>query len=92
MDNNSNCTSRIYLVSMYLDITAPMEDMFPKDWKELVTHCTRCRIPILACVDTNGHSVLWGTESNKRGKTLENYLFMITLKALYCHNECLKLD
>ncbi len=79
-DNNSNNTSRMYLASMYLDITAPVEDMFPRGWKELVTCCTSYRVPLIACMDTNAHSVLWGTESNARGEAHENYLFTHSLE------------
>ena len=79
-DDNRNNSSRIYLASVYLDITVPVEDMFPRGWKELVTHCTRYRVPLIACMDTNAHSILWGTESNARGEALENYLFTHFLK------------
>ena len=74
-DYNNN-DLRIYLVSMHLDITARMEEIFPQGWKELVTYCTRTNIPL---VDTNAHSVLWGNESNPRGELIENYVFSHSL-------------
>ncbi len=79
-DDNRNNSSRIYLAFMYLDITVPVQDMFPRGWKELVTHGTRYRVPLIACMDTNAHSILWGTESNATGEALENYLFTHSLK------------
>ncbi len=33
-DINSN-TAGVYVVSMYLDVTAPMEDIFPEGWVKL---------------------------------------------------------
>ncbi len=65
-DYNNN-DLRIFLVLMYLDITAQTEEIFPQGWKELVTHCTRTNTPLIASVDTNAHSVLRGNESNSQG-------------------------
>ncbi len=46
-DCNNN-DLRIYLISMYLDIMAFAEQIFPLGWKELVTHCTRSKFPLIA--------------------------------------------
>ncbi len=77
-DYNNN-DLRIFLVSMYLDIMALMEKIFPQGWKELLTYCTRTNSPLIASVDTNAHSILWGNESNPCGELIENYFFSHSL-------------
>ncbi len=78
----SDCNNndlRIYLVLMYLDITAAAEHIFPPTWKELVTHCSRHKFPLIPCIDTNAHSILWGKDSSQHGELLENYIFSHSL-------------
>ncbi len=70
----------MYLASVYLDIMTPVEDMFPRGWKELVIYCKSYKVPLIAYMDTNACSIMWGTESNARGEALENYLFTHSLK------------
>ncbi len=74
----NNTDQHIYLAPMYLDIMPVMDCIFPLGWKELVTHCISSRSPLIACIDTNAHSVLWG-ETNPRGEVIENYIFSHSL-------------
>ncbi len=64
---------KIYVVSMYLDITADILDIFPVSWKKLVAHCSVNNIPLIAGIDANAHSTRWGEETNRRGEVIEEF-------------------
>ncbi len=77
-DANNN-TQRVFIASVYLDITAPTDEVFPEAWVKLTKFCYSCRLPLIAGVDTNTHSVLWGNETNTRGEIMEEFIAMSDL-------------
>ncbi len=74
---------RIYVASLYLDITAENGMLFPNSWKKLVDYCARTNSPLIAGTDTNADSTLWGEKTNKRGEVVEEFIFT---KSLTLHN------
>ena len=71
-----------YICSLYLDINL---DPRKKLFEDVLRHCESERIPLVACIDTNAHSGLWGCDdSNGRGNALEE---LITLNNLMVLNE-----
>ncbi len=59
-DNNVDWSWSPHVVSMYLNITAPVDDIFRKGWKKLMTDCTRSHSITIAYLDTNARRTLWG--------------------------------
>ena len=65
---------RTILSSIYLDILADHENFFPPRFYDLVDHCNNQNIPLVLALDSNAHSCLWGKETNRRGKLLEDVI------------------
>ena len=67
---NSNNTSFL-LASVYLDIT---KDTIPSWLTEVCEYANKKDLPLILGMDSNAHSVLFGTSSNKRGEELEDFI------------------
>ena len=60
--------------SIYLDIH---KDVIPPQLQQLVDYCNEKKLGLLCCLDSNAHSVFWGSRhSNARGGKLENFIFL----------------
>ena len=72
------CTIKIdgrlwYLASVYLDINFNIKEN--SNLEKLIDFCNVSKIPLLLGVDSNAHSILWGSEStNGRGEDLEDII------------------
>ena len=64
----------IYLASVYLDITRPLDRMFPEEMLTLVSKCHSRNLKLVLSIDSNSHSCLWGPDSNARGEVIEDLM------------------
>ncbi len=63
----------VYIVSAYMDILDT--EVVNRPIRKLVRHCSRNKVPLIICVDSNAHSELWGSpEANSRGEILEEFI------------------
>ncbi len=71
----------IYFCSAYLDI---LKEPISNEMNKLVVFCYNEKIPLIIGMDSNAHSVLWGSsENNRRGDRLEEWLLN---NELFVHN------
>ena len=84
-------SKKAYISSIYLEQlpgSRPWSEVtkaiyYPK-WMELIEHCRRVKVPYIAGLDCNAHSVQWGcAEENLRGKALEE---LLTNHGMIIHN------
>ena len=61
----------VILISLYCDIKT---DVITDDLKKAVEYGRTRGHSIIIAADTNAHSILWGRETNKRGKDLEDFI------------------
>ncbi|CAB4045702.1 Hypothetical predicted protein, partial [Paramuricea clavata] len=66
-----------YICSVYLDIKLPVKKPM---WVSLIKRCNDENIPLIAGLDCNAHSPLWGCkESNNRGELMEDLIHELQL-------------
>ena len=63
----------IIIASLYFD--GKDRNVVPAGFKEVVNFCEKRGRQLIAGVDTNAHSVLYGPDQNARGDIVEDYLF-----------------
>ena len=84
LEENDN--DKYLIVSGYMDITNP--SVIPTTLDKIRIYSTKNRIPVLAGLDTNAHSTLWGCDSNNsRGDILEEWLFQGNFAVINKGNE-----
>ena len=59
------------IASIYLDIN---QHVIQESLKKIINFCSASKYPLILGGDLNAHSVLWGSESNKRGEELEDFI------------------
>ena len=69
-----NGRENIYLCSVYLDITHTGTNFFPATLLALLKKCQLERKKVIIGMDSNAHSVLWGSDSNTRGEVIEDLM------------------
>ena len=77
-------TKEVFVASLYLDINYTNDDFFPPPLTSLLDYCTQKKLPLVIAVDSNAHSVLWGNESNARGRLIEELIIKYGLIILFC--------
>ena len=66
------------IVSVYLDIT--IKEVIPDDLTTVMKYARDKRLAILLCIDSNCHSSSFGTDGNKRGEVLDDFIAAHNLK------------
>ena len=66
------------VVSVYLDIT--LKEVIPDSLTKVMKYARDKRLAILLCIDSNCHSSSFGTDDNKRGEVLEDFIAANNLK------------
>ena len=64
---------KILLASIYLDYNDPQ--VVPNWLHNLMSYIDRKRLPSILAFDSNAHSVLYGPDTNDRGKIFEEFIF-----------------
>ena len=72
---------KILLASVYMDITKEMD---PEWLQNICKYAGDRRMPLLIGMDSNAHSVLFGSETNKRGELLEEFILQNGLQVKNC--------
>ena len=66
------------IVSVYLDIK--LKEVIPDSLTAVMRYATQKRLAILLCIDSNCHSSSFGTDDNKRGEVLDDFIAAHNLK------------
>ena len=66
------------VISVYLDIT--IKEVIPDSLTAVMKYAKDKRLAILMCVDSNCHSSSFGTDDNKRGEVLDDFIAVFILK------------
>ena len=66
------------VVSVYLDIT--IKEVIPDSLTHVMNYANLKRLSILLCIDSNCHSSSFGTNDNKRGEILDDFIAAYNLK------------
>ena len=66
------------IVSVYLDIT--IKEVIPDSLTTVMKYAKDKRLAILLCIDSNCHSSSFGTDDNKRGEVLDDFIAAHDLK------------
>ena len=66
------------IVSVYLDIT--IKEVIAESLTAVIKYAKDKRLAILLCVDSNCHSSSFGTDDNKRGEVLDDFIAAHNLK------------
>ena len=71
-------TRQTLVVSVYLDIT--IKEVIPDSLTAVMKYAKDKRLAILLCMDSNCHSSSFGTDDNKRGEVLDDFIAAHNLK------------
>ena len=74
----NNTPNNIIVCSVYLDINDTV--VIPEVVVKLLEKAKSDNVRLIMCLDTNGHSPLWGSNSNKRGEKIEEIIFSYGLQ------------
>ena len=66
------------IASVYLDIT--LKEVIPDSLTAVMKYAKDKRLAILLCIDSNCHSSSFGTDDNKRGEVLDDFIAVHNLK------------
>ena len=66
------------IVSVYLDIT--IKEVIPDSLTAVMKYAKDKRLAILLCIDSNCYSSSFGTDDNKRGEVLDDFIAVHNLK------------
>ena len=81
-----NANDKCLVVSSYLDITS--NEVIPSKLNSAADFCRHNNLPLLAGIDSNSHSTLWGCDmNNKRGDQVEEFILLQGLSLLNKGNE-----